>query len=214
VSTDDGRIARAARAAGARIVLRPAALAADTAGSEPALLHALEAIDPDGRDYGILAFLQATSPFIAAADLDAAIARVAAGEADSVLAATPSHAFLWRLGPHGAVGVNHDETRRLRRQDAEPQYRETGAFYVLRTDGLRERGHRFVGRIGLQLVDGAGALEIDDPADLELAEAIAPLVDARAGGTVTGGAVVTGAVATGAESGRERTAWSPSAAVR
>ena len=33
-------------------------------------------------------------------------------------------------------GVNHDPAHRPRRQDREPQYRETGAFYVMRTDGL------------------------------------------------------------------------------
>lgn len=43
VSTDDHAIAAAAREAGAEVVLRPAAIAGDTATSEAAVLHALDA---------------------------------------------------------------------------------------------------------------------------------------------------------------------------
>ncbi|MDM4763366.1 acylneuraminate cytidylyltransferase [Galbitalea sp. SE-J8] len=173
VSTDDAAIAEAARAAGAIVVDRPAELSGDTASSEAALLHALGALP---GEYGILAFLQATSPFIDPADLDAAIARVRDDAADSVLAAAPAHEFLWRESPDGAVGTNHDHARRLRRQDAEPQFRETGAFYVVRTDLFRAHEHRFVGRVALQVVPELTAIEIDTPDDLAVARAIAPLV--------------------------------------
>ncbi|MEV7088868.1 N-acylneuraminate cytidylyltransferase [Streptomyces sp. NPDC093085] len=43
VSTDDALIADAARSAGAEVVLRPAAIAGDTATSEAAVLHAMDA---------------------------------------------------------------------------------------------------------------------------------------------------------------------------
>src|SRR5215210_9251501 len=42
VSTDDGRVAEAARAAAASVIHRPADLSGDTASSESALLHALD----------------------------------------------------------------------------------------------------------------------------------------------------------------------------
>jgi N-acylneuraminate cytidylyltransferase len=47
----------------------------------------------------------------------------------------------------------------------------------MRTAGLRERGHRFFGRIGIVEVPAEQALEIDALADLELARAIAARVD-------------------------------------
>lgn len=169
VSTDDPAIAHAARDAGAAIIHRPAGLSGDSASSESALLHALDSIG----DAAILVFIQATSPFIRSEDLDAAITRVRSGECDVVFAATPTHAFLWRDTPAGAVGTNHDHTRRLRRQDSEPQYRETGAFYVMRADGFRATGYRFFGRVGLGLVPGLTALEVDSEDDLALARAIA-----------------------------------------
>jgi YrbI family 3-deoxy-D-manno-octulosonate 8-phosphate phosphatase len=190
VSTDDDAIAAAAHAAGAWVVERPAELAGDTAPSEQALLHALDRLALAGVDPELIVFVQATSPFIDPADLDRAVARVVRGEVDSVFSAVESHAFLWRAvgetratadGPTALVdGVNHDPAQRPRRQDRTAEYRETGAFYVLRTAGFRAAGHRFFGRVGVQPVPEAHALEIDAPAELALAEAIAPTLDARA----------------------------------
>lgn len=172
VTTDGDAIAAEAVAAGAGVVRRPVELAGDEASSESALLHVLDAISTPLPE--VLVFLQATSPFIDPADLDAAVARVIDGRADAVFAAAPSHAFLWRTAPDGtAVAVNHDAATRPRRQDREPEYRETGAFYVMRTAGFLENRHRFHGRVELAVVDGAGAIDIDEEADLALAEALA-----------------------------------------
>ena len=179
VSTDGERIAAEAAAAGAETLARPAELSGDEASSEAALLHALDVLEERGIRPDVLLFLQATSPFIAPADLDAAVGRVLADEADSVFSATASHAFLWREGADGsAVAVNHDASVRPRRQDREPEFRETGAFYALRADGFRAAGHRFFGRVAIAAVDARGAIDIDDPSDLLAASAVAPLIDA------------------------------------
>jgi YrbI family 3-deoxy-D-manno-octulosonate 8-phosphate phosphatase len=200
VSTDDLAIAAVACAAGAEVVDRPAALAGDTASSESALLHALDAIEP-AVVAEVLVFLQATSPFIDSAALDEAVQRVRSGSEDVVFSATESHVFLWRdaeadgapaeggaeagaeadiVAPPAVTGVNHDPAHRPRRQDRRPEYAETGAFYVMRADRFREAGHRFFGRVGVALVDPRGALEIDTVEELELADALAPLLDATA----------------------------------
>lgn len=191
VTTDDEEIADVARAAGAEVVDRPAELASVTASSESALLHALTALGldtpPSAADRvsaGVTVFIQATSPFIDPGDLDAAVARVEQGERDVVFAATPTHGFLWRErsdASDGAspVGVNHDPARRPRRQEREPEFLETGAFYVFRTDGFLQARHRFFGRVGIQTVNPDTAIEIDDAADLARARALAPRVDRR-----------------------------------
>ena len=180
VSTDDDGIAAAATAAGAGVIDRPAELSGDTASSEAGLLHALDALG--GADEraapGILVFIQATSPFIDPTDLDGAVARVLDGESDVVFSAKPTHAFLWRVGDDGASGINHDASFRLRRQDSEPQFQETGAFYVMRADGFREAGFRFFGRVGIAVVPELTAMEIDSTDDLRLARAIAATVAA------------------------------------
>ncbi|HWR84954.1 MAG TPA: acylneuraminate cytidylyltransferase [Rhodoglobus sp.] len=174
VSTDDPRIAELATEAGATVVDRPTELSGDTASSEGALLHALDVV---GGSPGVLVFLQATSPFIDPDDLDAAVTRVRAGECDVVFSAIASHGFLWGEGAAGAVGVNHDASYRPRRQDRDPEFLETGAFYVLRVDGFRRARHRFFGRVGVAIVDPRSAIEVDTRDDLELARAIAPLLN-------------------------------------
>lgn len=177
VSTDDESIAAAAAKAGAEVILRPAELAADTSSSESALLHACDQIESElGIEPGVLVFIQATSPFIDPAELDAGIARVLDGEFDSLFAAAETYEFLWRYGPSGAVGINHESSYRPRRQDREPHYRETGAFYVMKWPGFRSSGHRFFGRIGLQIVTDRSAIDVDTHDDLDIARALAPLV--------------------------------------
>ncbi|MGR0221008.1 cytidylyltransferase domain-containing protein [Agromyces sp. ZXT2-6] len=200
VTTDDDEIADVARGAGAEVVVRPAELSGATASSESAVLHALQALEgletrpeaaprPAQRSAAITVFIQATSPFIDPVDLDAAITRVERGERDVVFAATPTHGFLWReraddADGASAVGVNHDPGNRPRRQDRNPEFLETGAFYVFRTDGFVQARHRFFGRIGIQSVHPDHAIEIDDAADLARARALAPRVDRRLAGGI------------------------------
>ncbi|MEU8248412.1 N-acetylneuraminate synthase family protein [Nonomuraea sp. NPDC048916] len=172
VSTDHAGIAEAARQAGALVVDRPEELSGATASSESAVLHALDTLE---RDPEVVVLVQCTSAFIDAAALSAAVRRVLDGEADSVVSGLPTHEFLWTAA---GAGVNHDPAVRPRRQDLDPQFRETGAFYVMRASGLREHGHRFFGTVAVQPVPPGHAVEIDEPADLELARALAPFVDA------------------------------------
>ncbi|WP_235563013.1 cytidylyltransferase domain-containing protein [Microbacterium sp. Root53] len=175
VSTDDDEIARVAAGAGARIVRRPAEISGDTAASESALVHALDELAADGLHPRVLAFLQATSPFIDVDALGEAVGRVLAGEADSVFAAVPSHAFLRQRTAEGVTGVGHDMSSRPRRQDRDPQHRETGAFYVMDTAGFTAARHRFFGRVDVAEVPELTAIEIDTADDLAAASALAGL---------------------------------------
>ncbi|MFF4412184.1 N-acetylneuraminate synthase family protein [Streptosporangium sp. NPDC001559] len=171
VSTDHRGIAEAAREAGATVIERPEELSGATASSESAVLHVLDHLSdvPD-----VVVLVQCTSAFIDPADLDSAIVKVLDGTADVVFSGLETHEFLW--SPAGA-GINHDPAHRPRRQDREPDYRETGAFYVMRTEGLREHGHRFFGAVSVQPVPARHAVEIDSPEDLEIVRALAPFVD-------------------------------------
>lgn len=180
VSTDDPAIARIAAAVDAQVIDRPGELAGDAASSESALLHALDVLEERGERADVLVFLQATSPFIDRGALAAAVDRVRAGEDDCVFSAVESYVFLWRNAADGAVGVNHDAASRPRRQDREPHFAETGAFYVLDAAGFRRARHRFFGRIGFAPVDPRTALEVDTSEELEVAAALAQLLDGDA----------------------------------
>ncbi|MCC6355451.1 MAG: acylneuraminate cytidylyltransferase family protein [Verrucomicrobiae bacterium] len=174
VSTDDDEIAAAAIAAGAEVVRRPAEISGDAASSESALLHALSALEAaEGYRPDILAFLQCTSPFVMPEDVDGAIALVADGRADSALTAFRSDLFLWRLDEGaGAVGINHDKSRRPLRQERSPEFAENGAVYAMRVPGFVEARHRFFGKTLIHEMPRERSLEIDAEEDLTLANAL------------------------------------------
>lgn len=173
VSTDDARIAEAALAEGAHVVDRPAHLADDEASSESALVHALGALGATGVRPAVTILVQATSPFISPSDLSRAVDLVRGGDADVAFSVVRSHSFLWKLGTDGPTAVNHDASVRLRRQDRDPEFVETGAFYVMRTAGFLANNHRFFGNLRLVEVGAGDAIEIDSEYDLKLANAIA-----------------------------------------
>lgn len=192
VSTDDQGIAAAARQAGAEVVLRPAAIAGDTATSEAAVLHAMDAHEAlHGSPADVVLLAQCTSPFVVREDIDAVVKAIVANGADTALTVAPFHGFVWRHGDDeppaaqgertpagGGHGVNHDKSFRPRRQDRPQDFLETGAAYAMDAAGFRTHRHRFFGRTELVRTDPARVLEIDDPHDLARARALAPLFDA------------------------------------
>ncbi|MGW2644853.1 cytidylyltransferase domain-containing protein [Streptomyces sp. NPDC001393] len=97
VSTDDQAIAAAAREAGAEVVLRPAAIAGDTATSEAAVLHAMDAHEAlHGAPVDAVLLVQCTSPFLVREDIDGVASAVIEDGADSALTVAPFHGFVWR----------------------------------------------------------------------------------------------------------------------
>lgn len=173
VSTDDAEIASVARAAGAEVIDRPAEISNDQASSESALLHALDMIEAESEPVDVLVFLQCTSPFTTAQEIDDCAAAVGRNGAACSFTASANHGFLWSVGPDGfAAGVNHDHTKpRKRRQDLAPQYLETGAVYAMNAVAFRAAGVRFCGPAALVTVD-APPVEIDHESDFVLAESI------------------------------------------
>ncbi|MFI2375217.1 cytidylyltransferase domain-containing protein [Streptomyces sp. NPDC018964] len=192
VSTDDQAIAAAARQAGAEVVLRPAAIAGDTATSEAAVLHAMDTHEAlHGAPVDVVLLVQCTSPFLVREDVDAVAGAVVDQGADTAVTVAPFHGFVWRDGADGTDGaaagghgVNHDKSFRPRRQDRPQDFLETGAAYAMDAAGFREHQHRFFGRTELVRTDPARVLEIDDPHDLARARALAPLFDAERPGAL------------------------------
>lgn len=170
VSTDDDAIAAAVDAQGAEVIHRPAHIAGDTASSESALLHALKVLEQQGPLPPQLVFLQCTSPFTHAAQIDRVLEALAAPGINSAFAVAPWHGFLWR---QDGRGINHDPTLpRQRRQDLEPAYLETGAIYAMDTQAFRSQGSRFCAPWQPVVIDDSGP-EIDTPSDLELCRSMA-----------------------------------------
>jgi N-acylneuraminate cytidylyltransferase len=153
---------------------QPAGISTYTASSELALFHTLEYLDEtEGYNPDLVVFLQCTSPLTLAEDIDGTVQVLFDQEADSSVAVTPFHYFLWRWDANGdAIGVNHDKRVRPLRQERDLQYLETGAVYVMRTKGFKEAGHRFFGKTAMYVMPPERCLEIDEPIDLRIAEVL------------------------------------------
>lgn len=173
VSTDDKEIAEVAKSFGAEQVQRPAEISGDHSSSESALLDALAQLhNIDSYEPDLLVFLQCTSPLTLPEDIDGTIQTLLSKSADTAFAVTPFHYFLWREDQEEetAVAINHESRLRPLRQEKEPQYLETGAVYVMRTQGFREAQHRFFGKTVMHVIPPERCLEIDEPVDLLVAE--------------------------------------------
>ena len=213
VSTDDQAIAAAARQAGAEVVLRPAAIAGDTATSEAAVLHAMDAHEAlHGAPVDVVLLVQCTSPFIVREDIDGGRRPRSSRTAPTPrVTVAPFHGFVWRDAddePGGRRRRGHRGRGRTRSPVANAAVTAAAtastttspsaraARTAPRTSwrpapptpwtrrGFREHQHRFFGRTELVRTDPARVLEIDDPHDLARARALAPLFDANRPGAL------------------------------
>lgn len=174
VSTDDVEIGDVATRFGADVQWRPADLSGDTASSEAALLHALETLEREQAfSPELTVFLQCTSPLTRSEDIDGVVRALIESDADCALTVAPFHRFLWREQQDGtAAGINHDPAVRELRQQRAPQYIETGGVYAMRTEGFLEARHRFFGRVAMHCIPEGRSMEIDEPVDFRIAEAL------------------------------------------
>jgi CMP-N,N'-diacetyllegionaminic acid synthase len=172
VSTDNLEIAEISQEYGAEIINRPDELAGDTASSESALIHAFSEVEGNGINPDLIVFLQCTSPIRTGADLDMAIAKIKADNADSLLSVSPSHRFLWEEVNGVAKSINYDYRNRPRRQDMQPQYVENGSIYIFKPWVLKKFKNRLGGKISLFVMSEAASWEIDSPLDFEIAASL------------------------------------------
>lgn len=148
VSTDNNEIRSVSMAAGADVIMRPAALATDEMSSYPPIIHALGSID---EQYAWLCLLQPTSPFREARDIDECVMRAQVAASFSRMPA--------------CVSVEHGKSV------------PNGATYVARTKWLRRRlaegdTHPFdAPEIDRYYMTKQRSLDIDTEEDFAAAEA-------------------------------------------
>lgn len=182
VSTDDEEITAMAERNGASIIRRPDALSGDTASSESAILHALEAGAGSIPPPDVICFMQCTSPFTQASDIQGALETLAREKSDSLFTATRVHHFLWKRDPESMAGINHVHNERKRRQDRQAEFMENGAFYIFKREGFLAAKHRFFGKISVHEMPPNRSIEIDTEDDLIMSNIISNM-DTIGGGS-------------------------------
>lgn len=163
VSTDDARIARAARLWGAEApFLRPASLATATSSVGPTVAHVLRWLQRhDRRPVRAWMILYPTAPFRTRRLVRACLEPILRGP--FVYATT---ALRRRLGPESVVRVEADGRLRPVLDRPRTAFQPTGSITCERR-GRRDEGERFV-----PLEDPVLQVDIDTPADLAGAERI------------------------------------------
>jgi CMP-N,N'-diacetyllegionaminic acid synthase len=179
VSTDDAELAAIARAAGAQVpFMRPAELASDQAPTLPTMQHALEQMERlHGRHYEYLILLEPTSPLRHVEDVEGALAKLSASDADSCVGVERlmSHhpLFVKRIEGDRLVPFSIPEPQGTRRQDATPPaYARNGAVYVFRTATTTRQGKLYGASIVPWPMPDERSANIDREVDFLLAEAL------------------------------------------
>lgn len=170
VSTDDDTIAEHVRRTfdAVQVVRRSAATATDSATTESAMLEFFDGSAVADQ----VVLLQATSPLTVASDIDGAVALLQDGF-DSVVSVVRQHRFFWeRSDDESGTPSGFDPARRPRRQDHHGVLVENGAVYATRRDALLESRCRVSGRIALLEMAPETYVELDEPSDVEMVDAL------------------------------------------
>ncbi len=121
----------------------------------------------------IYVFDHATAPFVSVETIQECLAAVQSGEYDSAFCAVKIQDFLWQDG----APLNFDATNVPRSQDIKPIYRETSGVYVF-THHVWETLHRRIGEHPyVKEVSFKEAVDINNPEDFRLAEAMLSIAD-------------------------------------
>ena len=119
-------------------------------------------------DADIYILAHATSPFIRTSTIANAVEKVESGLHDSAFSAKCEQSFAWYDGKP----LNYSPTHVPRTQDLEAVYIETSAFFIFRREVWLNAKRRIGQTPYMAVTDRIESMDIDNPDDFTLAEAI------------------------------------------
>jgi CMP-N-acetylneuraminic acid synthetase len=175
LTTDDPDIAGLGRNLGLEVpFLRPGEISGDASPVSQAVSHVLEHLAAQGAHPEIICLLQPTAPLRLAQDIDAALAPLIEGRADScitVCAAESCHPYYQYRMEDGAPRLFCPEALHFtRRQDFPPAYLRNGSIYACRTEVFTAGGTFYGRRLHAHVMPWSRSVNIDSEDDLLLAE--------------------------------------------
>lgn len=119
-------------------------------------------------DADVYVYAHATAPFITAETMRQCIEAVTSGAFDSAFCAVKLQDYLWQDGEP----LNFDASNLPRTQDLKPIYQETSGVYVFTKEVYETYKRRIGKRPFIKEVTYKEAVDIDNPEDFDLAEAL------------------------------------------
>jgi len=157
------------------VVVRPAALATDTAGKVPAIVHAVHEMESlTGERFDTVVDLDATSPLRSVSDIHSAVALLETEGIESVVTASEARRSPYfnlievdsRSGHVGVVKPLPDGI--LRRQDAPKTFDMNASIYVWNRDALMAEPRVFYPSTRIFEMPPERSLDIDSEFDFEI----------------------------------------------
>lgn len=177
VSTEDPKIAAAARRFGAEVpFMRPAELADDRSPEWLSWQHAVRWLERgSGGVPDAFVSVPTTSPLRVPADIDACVERLARGDVDAVVTVTPAaRSPYFNMVTVDEAGLAHiviaPGARVHRRQEGPVVYDITTVCYAARPDFVLSSTGLFEGRVGVVEIPQERSLDIDTSFDFQVAD--------------------------------------------
>lgn len=174
LSTDSEAIAEVGRRSGDVVpFMRPAHLATDTASTRDVIVDAIETLAQRGEKFDRVVLLQPTSPFRTLADIrDAMTLWTPAVDMVVTVSEAKANPYFnaFEADADGLLHLSKGDGSYTRRQDAPKVWEYNGAVYVITTDSVLRSPMSKFDRIVPSVMDSARSVDLDTPADWEIAE--------------------------------------------
>ena len=169
VTTDSDEIAEVAEEYGAEVIKRDESLSSDLVTLDPVIYHAKNCVEKiKNKKYDVVVTLQPTSPLLKVATLDNAIEYFIKGNFDTVISVINKPHLSWGEKENKIVPLYKE---RKNRQELPPQYFETGAFLIAKSDAVKINT-RIGENVSVFEVPEEESIDIDDKNDWLLTENI------------------------------------------
>lgn len=148
---------------GVNFIKRPEFLDLPTSNFTQIFDNFMNTVDAD-----IYVYAHATAPFITIETMKQCIEAVKSGEYDSAFCAVKLQDYLWQDGEP----LNFDASNLPRTQDLKPIYQETSGVYAFTKEVYQNYKRRIGKKPFIKEVSFKEAVDIDNPEDFDLAEAM------------------------------------------
>lgn len=152
---------------GDRVVIRDRApeICGDFVSMNLVLRDDVEAVPAD-----VYLMTHATNPLLSAATISEAVRRFDEGDCDSLFSVTRVQTRFYRAD---GSPVNHDPNELVRTQDLEPWFEENSCLYLFTRDSFLQTNARIGAKPLMFETPRLESIDIDEPEDWRLAEALA-----------------------------------------
>jgi len=150
-------------------IKRPSNLAEDQSPTIDCIKHAISYLGLNEQDFVLT--VQATSPLIEVSDVNNVLDKL--GRHESVITVSEHKKILWSSKKENLFPLNHDPKNRLRRQDSEKVFSETGSIYGIRVKQVLEDNTLCgVKNVGCVEIPKSRSFELDDYEDAKILESL------------------------------------------